>query len=98
MVCGKCKREIPAGQEVTGPLGWGFYHKECNEAAAMSLLEAVFEKRPKPEIDDEPEEPPTHDADGPIDYSGPRTTMSCCGVEKKFDRSDDEPCWNCGAI
>lgn len=24
--------------------------------------------------------------------------MSCCGAPKKWDRDDDEPCWNCGAI
>lgn len=24
--------------------------------------------------------------------------MSCCGAEKKLNRPDGWPCWNCGAI
>lgn len=44
-ICGKCKKDIPTGQEVLGPSSHGFYHKECDLAALRALVKDVF-KRP----------------------------------------------------
>lgn len=102
MKCKKCGREIPAGQEVRFPEIVGvrdetIFCQECDRAATSRLLEDIFVEKPAV-VNDEDDDEPTHDSNGPINYSPPQATMSCCGAEKKFDRADDEPCWNCGAI